>query len=296
MEIQQIRYFAKLAELGNFTRAAEACNVSQPSLSQQISKLELELGQPLVERLGRGTRLTGAGERFKSRADEILRLIDDAHASVIDEPDAGNLTLAAIPTIAPYFLPAVLSKLAKAAPRAQITVREETTQDTLHLLAEGQVDLAVLAMPIKQENLHVEPIMTEELQLVVPKTHPLAKQPKIGFKDITGEPFVLLHEAHCLTGTTLAFCQRHAFTPLVTARIQQLAMIQELVRLGHGVSMIPKMAADADKSPQRVYRSLTGDKPTRTVALAWNRMRFQTKLFMNVVNHLRAAGKQMQEG
>lgn len=294
MEIQQIRYFSKLAELGNFTRAAEACDVSQPSLSQQISKLELELGQPLFERLGRGTRLTGAGERFKERADQILRLIDEARASVIDEPDAGQIIIAGIPTIAPFFLPAVLSRLGKSAPRAQIHIREETTQDMLHLLAEGAIDLAVLAMPIKQENLHVEPIMTEELRLVVPRKHPLADKPKIGFKDITAEPFVLLHEAHCLTGTTLAFCQRHAFTPLVTARIQQLAMIQELVRLGQGVSMIPRMAAAADKSTERVYRSLTGDKPTRTIALAWNRMRFQTKLFVNVVNHLRAVGKEMQ--
>jgi LysR family transcriptional regulator, hydrogen peroxide-inducible genes activator len=289
MEIQQIRYFVKLAELGNFTRAAEACGVSQPSLSQQVSKLELELGQPLVERLGRGTRLTGAGVRFKERADQIIRLVDDAAASVIDEPDAGHLTLAGIPTIAPFFLPAVLDKLARLYPKAQLTIREETTQETLHLLAEGEIDLAVLAMPIKQENLHVESIFTEELKVVMNKSHPLADKPKIGFKDLASERFVLLHEAHCLTGTTMAFCQRHAFSPLVTARIHQLTMVQELVRLGHGISMIPEMAAKADSSPDRVYRSLTGDKPTRTIALAWNRMRFQTKLFVNVVNHLRAA-------
>jgi LysR family transcriptional regulator, hydrogen peroxide-inducible genes activator len=289
MELQQIRYFVKLAELGNFTRAAEACGVSQPSLSQQVSKLELELGQPLIERLGRGSRLTGAGVRFKERADQILRLVDDAANSVIDEPNAGHITLAGIPTIAPFFLPAILDKLARECPRAQITIREETTQETLHLLGEGAIDLAVLAMPIKQENLHVETIFTEELKVVMAPSHPLAQKPKLSFKDLTGEPFVLLHEAHCLTGTTLAFCQRHAFSPLVTARIHQLTMVQELVRLGHGISMIPEMAARADSSPARVYRSLTGDKPTRTIALAWNRMRFQTKLFVNVVERLRAA-------
>ena len=98
MEIHQLRYFAKVAELGNFTRAAEACFVSQPSLSQQIIKLEQELGQPLLERLGRSVRLTKAGEILKPRADQILALLDDAKSRITDDPNAGRLSIAAIPT------------------------------------------------------------------------------------------------------------------------------------------------------------------------------------------------------
>src|SRR5687767_213130 len=112
MELNQLRYFAKVAELGNFTRAAEACHVSQPSLSQQIAKLEYELGHPLFERLGRGVRLTDAGRQFRDRAVAILGLVAEARTGIADEPDAGRVVVGAIPTIAPYFLPAVLTRFA----------------------------------------------------------------------------------------------------------------------------------------------------------------------------------------
>ena len=117
MEMHQLRYFAKVADLGNVTRAAEACFVSQPSLSQQLAKLERELGQPLFERLGRGVRLTEAGRLFKRYCDQILSLTEDARTRVADDPDSGRIVLAAIPTVAPYFLPGVLTRFAKLAPR-----------------------------------------------------------------------------------------------------------------------------------------------------------------------------------
>ena len=162
MEIHQLRYFAKVAEIGNFTRAAEACFVSQPSLSQQIAKLEEELGQPLFERLGRGVRLTEAGQKLLGRASQILLLLDEAKAAVADEPDAGRLVVAAIPTIAPYFLPAVLTRFAEECPRARIEVAEETTGRLLEMMAHGDVDLAIMALPLRGENLHVEPLFSEE--------------------------------------------------------------------------------------------------------------------------------------
>ena len=119
MEMQQLRYFAKAAELGNFSRAAEACFVSQPSLSQQIIKLEQELGQPLFERLGRKVRLTDAGVLLKERVDQVLALLDDAKARITDDPDSGKLALSAIPSIAPYCLPGVLEAFRREAPQVQ---------------------------------------------------------------------------------------------------------------------------------------------------------------------------------
>ena len=289
MEIHQLRYFAKVAEIGNFTRAAEACFVSQPSLSQQIAKLEEELGQPLFERLGRGVRLTEAGRKLRERASQILLLLDEAKAAITDEPDSGRLVVAAIPTIAPYFLPPVLTQFASACPRARIEVAEETTAHILEMLAHGDADLAVLALPLRGENLHVETLFTEELLAVLPAGHALIGKANLSLRDLAGEPFVLLHEAHCLTGTAMSFCRREGIAPTGTARIQQLATIQELVRLGHGVSLVPAMAARADTHAGRVYRSLSGDKPTRTVALAWNRMRYQSKLFSRFAAALREA-------
>ena len=278
MEMHQLRYFAKVAELANVTRAAEACHVSQPSLSQQIAKLERELGQPLFERLGRGVRLTEAGRRFKRYTDQILSLTEDALTQVSDEPDAGRLTIAAIPTIAPYFLPDVLTRFARECPRARIEVLEETTGNILRLLADGEIDIAILALPIQAEHVHTRALFTEELLAVLPSTHALARKPRLSLKDLVTEPFVVLNEAHCLTGTTLSFCARHDAMPVVAARSHQLLTVLELVRLGQGVSLVPHMAVPR-RQDGRVYRSLAGDKPTRTVALAWNRMRYQTKLF-----------------
>ncbi len=287
MEIHQLRYFAKVAEIGNFTRAAEACFVSQPSLSQQIAKLEEELGQPLFERLGRGARLTEAGQKLLERASQILLLLDEAKAVVADDPDAGRLVVAAIPTIAPYFLPGVLTRFAAECPRARIEVAEETTGHLVEMLAHGDVDLAILALPVRGENLHIEPLFTEELLAVLPAGHALVGKAQVSLLDLAGEPFVLLHETHCLTGTATSFCHRLGISPAGTARIQQLATVQELVRLGHGVSLVPAMAARADAHPGRAYRSLDGDRPTRTVALVWNRMRYQSKLFARFVASLR---------
>lgn len=286
MEMHQLRYFAKVAELGNVTRAAEACHVSQPSLSQQIAKLERELGQPLFERLGRGVRLTDAGKMFKRYSDQILSLTEDARTRVADDRDSGRIVLAAIPTIAPYFLPRVLARFAKECPKARIEIIEETTGNILRLLAEGDIDLAIVALPIQAEHVHTKALLTEELFAVLPSHHPLTQKPKVSLKDLVLEPFVLLNEAHCLTGTTMSFCTRHAVSPLVTAKSHQLLTVLELVRLGQGVSLIPAMAVPKGRDEGREYRPLTGDKPSRTVALAWNRMRYQTQLFKRFVEFL----------
>ena len=286
MEMHQLRYFAKVAELGNVTRAAEACHVSQPSLSQQITKLERELGQPLFERLGRGVRLTEAGRLFRRYADQILSLTEDACTRVADSPDAGRIVLAVTHTIAPYFLPGVLSRFATECPKAQVEIVEETTTNILRLLAEGDVDLGLLALPIQAEHVHTKALFTEELLAVLPSGHPLASRARVGLKDLVTEPFVILNEAHCLAGNTMAFCERHAASPLITGRGHQLLTVLELVRLGQGVSLIPAMAVPKGPDEGREYRSLSGDKPTRTIALAWNRMRYQTQLFQRFVQFL----------
>lgn len=283
MEMHQLRYFTKVADLGNFTHAAKACHVSQPSLSLQIAKLERELGQPLFERQTRGARLTEAGKRFKERVDQILRLVEDAEASAQDDVDAGPLVIAAIPTIAPFFLPKLLAQFAKKYPKAQIEVIEETTENILKMCAEGEADLAFLALPIEQNQLEVLPLFEEELLAVLPRRHSLARKKRLTLEDLGEQPFVLLHEAHCLTDQTRGFCNRHLISPITTARTHQLTTVQELVGLGHGVSLIPAMAAQLDHSPKRVYRRFQGSIPTRTIAVGWNRLRYQSKLFKTFV-------------
>jgi LysR family hydrogen peroxide-inducible transcriptional activator len=289
MEVHQLRYFAKVAELGHFTHAAEACHVSQPSLSQAVAKLERELGRPLFERLGRTVRLTDAGRQFQVRVAQILAQLDDAKASVADRPDAGRLVVAAIPTIAPYLLPPVLTAFGRDCPHAQVEVVEEPTDQLVARAARGEIDLAVLAMPVTRDGLTVEPLFSEDLLAVLPAGHPLAAKPKVTIKELAAERFVLLNEAHCLTGTALGFCTRRGVVPVVTAQMHQLTTVLELVRLGHGVSLVPEMAARADGNAGRVYRPIAGAKPTRTVAVGWNPHRYQTKLMKRFVVALREA-------
>jgi LysR family hydrogen peroxide-inducible transcriptional activator len=153
------------------------------------------------------------------------------------------------------------------------------------------VDVAVLALPVKDDGIETEPLFTEELLAVVPAAHRLAARKSIHIEDLVGEPFVLLHEAHCLTGTSLAFCNQRECTPVVVAETHQLVTIQELVRLGHGVSLMPEMAARADGHPGRKYIRLGDDPPTRTVGLAWARPRRLTKVVWRFVESIRKEGK-----
>ncbi|MGL4551500.1 MAG: LysR family transcriptional regulator [Gemmataceae bacterium] len=285
--MHQLRYFATVAELGNFTQAAAACCVSQPSLSQAVAKLERELGVTLIERLPRGLRLTEAGRRFRERAVQILRLADEASACAADDGDAGRLVLGAIPTVAPYLLPPVLSRFAAECPRARVELIEEPTPSLLERLAGGEVDLAVLSLPVRGEHLVTEPLLTEELLALLPAGHRLAAKARLTVADLADEPFALLHAAHCLSAAALSFCSRHAVAPLVTARIHQLATVQELVRLGRGVSLVPAMAASADGHPGRAYRRLAGDRPARTVALAYNELRYRSRLWERMAAALR---------
>jgi LysR family hydrogen peroxide-inducible transcriptional activator len=212
---------------------------------------------------------------------------------MVDNPDAGHLVVAAIPTIAPYFLPRVLSGFLKDVPKARFEIREDTTQALLRQLTEGVVDIGIVALPIQADQIETTPLFTEELVLVMPAQHPLAHRRRLTLDDLASEPFVVLNEAHCLTGNILSFCASQDMIPFVAARSHQLLTVLELVRLGQGVSLIPKMAVRDGTDKGRIYRSLSGDQPKRTVAVAWSKTRYQTQLFKRFLRYCTAAGERL---
>ncbi len=289
MELHQLRYFVTVADLGNFTRAAEKCFVAQPSLSQQIIKLEKELGQPLLERLGRKARLTDAGEILYEKAVKILASVDDAKRQVTEgaESGRGRVAIGAIPTIAPYLVPPVLKEFTKRYPKADVTLHENLTEFTIKGCLEGDLDLGILALPIEEEHLTVEPLFTEELLLAVHSKHPLGRKRRVTMTDVTEEPFILLSETHCLGEQIVSFCKQQECLPIVSCQSSQLLTVQELVALDHGVSLIPEMAAVLDRTKRRKYRSLSGTKPTRTLAMVWHKHRYQSPLVKNFIDVLR---------
>ena len=292
MEVSQLRYLLKVAERQSFTHAGEELMVSQSALSRSIARLEQEIGQPVFERRTRSVVLTDAGRLLKVRAEQILGLIEDTLAEITDDGETGRIRVGAIPTIAPYFLPAVLREFRNQFPKAHLVVYEETTEKLLQRCQQGDVDVALLAAPIPKQHLTVEPLFEEELLLVLPAGHPLSEPKSLGVKEIEGHPFVLLDETHCLSDNIVSYCRHRSFHPVSVERTSQLATVQELVALGHGISLIPRMARRLDTSDHRVYRSLTAPRPARTIVQAWNPYRFQSRIaerFKDVVRQVAPA-------
>lgn len=296
MELFQLRYFLKAAEREGFTRAAEELGVSQPALSRAIANLESELGQPVFERQGRKVALTDAGRLLQSRAQQVVTLIEETKNEITDDGESGRLRIAAIPTIAPYFLPGVLREFSREHPRASVLIQEDVTENALRKCAQGEVDAVILALPVPARNMEVEELFEEELILVLPTEHPLAKKRTILLKDIEPYPFVLLDEAHCLTDSIISFCRQSSFHPIAVERTNQLTTVQELVALGHGISMIPAMARQLDTSDRRIYRSLSDVRPTRKIALCYNPYRFQSKLLVRFRECVRKYAANLRKG
>jgi LysR family hydrogen peroxide-inducible transcriptional activator len=287
MDIEQLAYFQCVAEARNFTRAAERLNLSQSALSRSVARLEEELGQPLFERKSRSVELTDAGQLFQSRAAQILRIVEDTKAEICDDGKTGRVRVGAIPTVAPFFLPDLLREFSDNHKQATVIVQEDTTDNLLRRCTQGELDVVILALPIPAKYLEVDKLLEEELSLVLPLKHPLLKKKQIRLVDVHEYPFVLLDEAHCLSDNITSFCRNRSVHPVSVERTSQLALVQELVSLSHGVSMIPEMAKKLDKSKRRVYRSLSGVKPTRTVAAVWNPYRFQSRLLQAFRESLR---------
>jgi len=287
MELHQLRYFCAIAETGSFSRAAEQCHVAQPSLSQQILKLEDELGVRLFDRLGRSVRLTEVGKTFLPRARAVLRELEAARGDVVERKDsiAGPVTVGAIPTVAPYLLPSILTAFSKKFPQAQLTVIEEITPVLLDRLRAGTVDVAILALPIRGHEFDSFPLLTEPLFAVLPKKHPLARRRSISLKDVRKEPFLLLRDGHCFRENVVSACDRARVHPQVIFESGQFSSLLGMVGAGMGVSIIPQMAVDQKASCR--YVSISDPEATRTIGVVVLRGRSLTRANLGFLSLLR---------
>jgi LysR family hydrogen peroxide-inducible transcriptional activator len=294
MEIHQLRYFVAVAELLSFTKAAARCEVSQPSLSQQIQKLERDLGVQLLDRLGKRIKLTDAGEAFYERATAVLDALDDAKTCVQTSLDwqKGAITVGAIHTIAPYLLPEVVSRLTRRFPHAQVTVEEQLTEELLANCLAGELDVGILALPIAEQRLQAEGLFTEKLVAAVPSSSPLAKSKRVTLDDVTRQPFVLLDDMHCLGRQTLQLCADRNCTPAVSCRTAQLLTVQELVALGQGVSLVPEMATEHDRDQRVVYRRLDERPVEREIGMIWRPRYRPRRLVEATLELLRELGRE----
>lgn len=275
MEMHQLRYVVAVARTGNFSRAAEQCRVAQPSLSQQIQKLEDELGERLFDRMRRGAKVTPHGEVFLRRAVKILEEVDAAKQEARETNNLlrGTLTIGVLPTIAPYLLRDVLVSFSEKFAGVQMVVHEDTTAELLKQLHACEIDLALASRPIDAERLEVRHLFTEELKLALPPEHPLTKKRSVTLADLREEQLIVMKPGHCLGEQVLGFCNRSDINPRISFRGAQLETIQALVRAGAGISLIPEMAAKADRSDSPTYRALSQPRPTRSVVAVWPKQR-----------------------
>ena len=289
MELHQLRYFCAVAETGSFSRAAEQSHVAQPSLSQQILKLEDELGARLFDRLGRSVRLTDVGKTFLPRARAVLRDLEAAKGEVVESKDSigGTISVGVIPTVAPYFLPPHLTLFTREFPQARLTVVEEITPVLLERLRAGTVDVAILALPIRGHEFDTFPLLTERLYAALPKKHALANRRSIALKDLRKEPFLLLRDGHCFRDTAVAACDRARLNPQIIFESGQFSSILGMVGTGMGVSIVPEMAIE--KYAQCRYVRIGDKEAARTIGAIVLRGRSLTRLHHAFLAHLRAA-------
>ena len=288
MEIHQLRYFCAVSESGSFTRAAEREQVAQPSLSQQIIKLEEELGVRLFDRLGRTVKLTDPGQLFLPRARAILNELKAAKEEVTDKQGSatGPVNVGVIPTIAPYFLPARIGSFCRKYPQASITVFEDVTARLLDRLRGGVVDLAIMALPTRGHDLDCYPLRTERLFAILPRNHALARKPSVTLKELRNDSFLLLRDDHCFRETAIEVCKRARLLPRITFESGQFSSILAMVGAGLGVSIVPEMALE--RRPDCHFALVTDEKASRTIGVAVLKGHFLTGVQRAFLMHLQS--------
>lgn len=280
MELHQLKYFVAVAETGGFSKAAKRCYVAQPSLSQQVIKLERELGQKLFERLGRSVALTEAGRSLLPRARLILKEADSIKAGVLEDVHSGvgTLSVGLIPTIAPYLLPGTLKRFSDQYPKAQLTINENLTDRLVKSIIDLEIDLAIMSLPIDSKLIKTEFLFEDPLVLALSPGHALCDLQDIRIKDLLNIPFIALDEEHCLGEQVDNFCYEKQINPEIICRTWNLSTIQHCVSFGSGVSLVPRMLVLTDSTDSCVYRAIKGQSPKRAVISAWHRDRELSKL------------------
>jgi LysR family hydrogen peroxide-inducible transcriptional activator len=279
MELHQLRYFVAVADEGSFSRAAAKVRVAQPSLSQQIRKLEAEIGQPLFDRLPRSVVLTEAGRCLLEYARQILASIGDARRCVdeLKGKIAGDVAVGAIPTIAPYVLPELVVTFQKHYPDVTLHIVEDVTAGITRRIEAGELDVALASTCQQSPTLRVELLGKEPLLALVPEQHALAKQTVITFDDLKSQRFLLLHEMHCLSRQVHHLLESRRLHPQVALAGSQLSTIANMVAAEIGVSIVPQMMVKHHATPGCVSLPFAPPVPERELNVLYNPLRFQSK-------------------
>jgi LysR family transcriptional regulator, hydrogen peroxide-inducible genes activator len=269
---RQLECLVAVADHGSFRKAATALGMSQPALSAQIQSVEHSLGVQVFERDRRSVLVTPAGEDVVGRSRIALEAIDAVNdaARRRAEPLVGSLRLGVIPTIAPYWLPALLPAVRKRFPKLELILREDQTARLLANLFAGQIEVALVAIPVPGD-VTTAPIARETFKLAAPRGNPLLrKRGKLSEGDLEDQTVLLLEDGHCLRDQALAVCERGGAIESMEVRATSLPTLVQMVAGGLGVTLLPEAAAESLIQPRGpVELADFGKPPGRTIGLAW---------------------------
>jgi LysR family hydrogen peroxide-inducible transcriptional activator len=275
LKLKDLRYLVAVADTRHFGHAAARCFVSQPTLSAQLKKLENYLGVQLVERQPRRIALTEAGQNVVAHARRILEASDEivTVAQRQRDPLAGRLRLALIPTIGPYLLPLVASRLHKALPRLDLLLYEHQTAPLLEKLQAGEIDAGILALPVDADGLVSLPLFDEPFVLAVPAGHALSRRRTAHASDLDGETLLLLEDGHCLRDQALEVCSLSGAHEKQDFRATSLETLRQMVASGGGITLLPELAS------RGAYGSARGvdivpfarPAPVRHIGIVWRK-------------------------
>jgi LysR family transcriptional regulator, hydrogen peroxide-inducible genes activator len=270
MNLRDLRYLVAVAEHLHFGRAADACFVSQPTLSTQIKKLEEFLNVTLIERSNRQVILTPVGVAIVAQAERVLRDVDDLVriAEEHRDPFGGDLRLGIIPTVAPYLLPRILPVIRREFPKVSLKLTEGQTALITRMLKDGELDAVILALPVAEDYVTVTRLYTEPFYLAVGKQHPKAERKTVSLDDLGDEHVLLLEDGHCLRDQALEICKSHRAVENVNFRATSLETLRQMVAANIGVTLMPELALGTRGGAVR-YIPFRGRPPSRDIGIAW---------------------------
>lgn len=272
MNLRDLQYLIAVADLRNFSQAADRCCVSQPTLSNQIRKLEETLGVPLFERTNKRVMTTEVGEQMVAHARRILAEVNSMHeiATSAQDPLAGKFRLGAFPTLSSYLFPSLVPKMAAALPRIRLILVEEKTQVLVERLKRGELDAALLALPVNDDQLVEHALFDDDFLLAVPSGHPLAHHTTIAQDDLAGHTLLLLEEGHCLRDQALDVCHRVGMEEEQDFRATSLETLRQMVKAGTGITFMPAIAIQPAETGIH-YIPFKAPAPSRRIGLVWRK-------------------------
>lgn len=287
MNIRDLQYIVAVADLEHFGKAAEQCCVSQPTLSGQIKKLEEQLGVMLFERTNRRVMPTDIGQTIIASARRILHEVDviNETAESAHDPLVGRFRLGAFPTLATYIFPELVQKVKEALPALRLILLEEKTASLIEKLKAGDIDAALLALPIDDGYLISRKLFDDAFYLAVPPDHPLTAQSTITNEMLAHQRLLLLEEGHCLRDQALDVCQLHGIGEEQDFKATGLETLRQMVKAGTGITFMPEIAINENEMGIQ-YIPFEAPPPVRTIGLVWRKTSSRTALLEKMIELL----------